>query len=190
MSSAVNGQMEWDTELTGEVHFSVIIYWSVMLCKKPSNVCTIIKNCFYTHWSVILDYISLNSGNIQQTPPKWVQKPFITRVHTLFSMQWFCNMILNLSFNILCTANGSLSKQLHYHPKKYWRLSFRQFSMYLEIMQLSWWWPISIYVEMMKLWCNRSHMSVQINDLHIQFFRRNINMYYNLYYFSTRSLHR
>ena len=59
----------------------IVIYASVMSCKKLNNACTLVTNCFCTHLGVILVFIINTKITLS-----WALKQFVTRVHRLFSI--------------------------------------------------------------------------------------------------------
>ena len=48
-----------------KIFIFIIIFIVVMLCKKWNNVCTLVRNCFCTHSSVILVFVSLIASQLQ-----------------------------------------------------------------------------------------------------------------------------
>ena len=74
-----------DTGTMCKDHRFCCVYGFVRLCKKQSNVCTLVTNSFCAHSSVIFATINTKNKNTKITL-LWALKQFVTRVHTLFSI--------------------------------------------------------------------------------------------------------
>ena len=75
---------DWASETRGrcvKIVIFIVIYGFVMSCKKLNNICTLMMNCFCTHWSDIFMFIINTKITLSR-----VLKQFVTGVHTFFSI--------------------------------------------------------------------------------------------------------